>query len=446
SLAAVHTHTHTHTVNFKGGEKELLKKGRGAEIFSGSNFGAQNFNNCGQNLDRGSCNSKGITLIALIITIVIMLILAGITINLTLGENGIFQKAKLAKGQYETASVQERLELELAAMQMEGQTGLTVETYVDQLREKGVVLQENIFQRKAEANEYETALKIEDLIYVVYSKLGTNQIKIYCEGRENIMKLDWLDGTDIDRVYIKSIIFENKIPDLTNVLNKKDITANGQKPGSVMCWWTGNDAEGYNIIIGANGDVIAPRNCAYLFAGMHNLETISSNVDNPVSFDDNFNTKVTTNMHRMFEGCSALQNINLGDKFNTKNVINMEWLFRGCSSLSSVALGNNFYTERIRNLAVMFQSCTNLKKVDLGDRFSTKEVTSCVDMFAYISNLEELNLGNFGVERQPNLNTGGIFYGTTISNCKLIIKNSAKDWFYANCKPRENWGSVEEID
>ena len=35
-------------------------------------------------------NNKGITLIALIITVIVMLILAGVAINLTIGENGIF--------------------------------------------------------------------------------------------------------------------------------------------------------------------------------------------------------------------------------------------------------------------------------------------------------------------------------------------------------------------
>ncbi|MDO5557407.1 MAG: SUMF1/EgtB/PvdO family nonheme iron enzyme, partial [Clostridia bacterium] len=94
--------------------RELLKNSRGAEIFSGSNFGAQNFNNCGQNLDKGSCNANGITLIALIITIVIMLILAGITINLTLGENGIFLKAKDAKQNYEIASLKDQIQMDLS--------------------------------------------------------------------------------------------------------------------------------------------------------------------------------------------------------------------------------------------------------------------------------------------------------------------------------------------
>ena len=43
--------------------------------------------------------NKGITLIALVVTIVILLILAGITIELTLGSNGIIQKTKFAKDQ-----------------------------------------------------------------------------------------------------------------------------------------------------------------------------------------------------------------------------------------------------------------------------------------------------------------------------------------------------------
>ena len=39
-------------------------------------------------------NKKGITLIALVITIIILIILAGIVINVTIGKNGIFTKTK----------------------------------------------------------------------------------------------------------------------------------------------------------------------------------------------------------------------------------------------------------------------------------------------------------------------------------------------------------------
>ena len=38
--------------------------------------------------------TRGITLIALIITIILMLILAGVVLSLSIGENGLFKTAK----------------------------------------------------------------------------------------------------------------------------------------------------------------------------------------------------------------------------------------------------------------------------------------------------------------------------------------------------------------
>ena len=42
-------------------------------------------------------NQKGITLIALVVTIIILLILAGISIATLTGENGLLNKANVAK-------------------------------------------------------------------------------------------------------------------------------------------------------------------------------------------------------------------------------------------------------------------------------------------------------------------------------------------------------------
>lgn len=43
---------------------------------------------------------KGITLVALVVTIVVLLILAGVSISLVLGNNGIVKKAQDAKTNY----------------------------------------------------------------------------------------------------------------------------------------------------------------------------------------------------------------------------------------------------------------------------------------------------------------------------------------------------------
>ena len=55
-------------------------------------------------------NNKGITLIALVITIVIMLLLAAIAIQMALGENGLIIKASKAKKESQQAEIKEKLQ------------------------------------------------------------------------------------------------------------------------------------------------------------------------------------------------------------------------------------------------------------------------------------------------------------------------------------------------
>lgn len=59
--------------------------------------------------------SKGITLIALVITIIVLLILAGVSISLTLGENGILKKTVEAKNTNLEAEGLEKIQLAVMA-------------------------------------------------------------------------------------------------------------------------------------------------------------------------------------------------------------------------------------------------------------------------------------------------------------------------------------------
>ena len=52
-------------------------------------------------------NNKGITLVALIVTIIILLILAGVTFSFILNENGVINKSQLAVNEYEKAAENE---------------------------------------------------------------------------------------------------------------------------------------------------------------------------------------------------------------------------------------------------------------------------------------------------------------------------------------------------
>ena len=82
SLEAVHTHTHTHTHT-----NDLRKE-------------------------------KGITLVALVVTIVVLLILAGVTINLVVGQNGLINRAKEAAQKTKNATESEMQGMDDLATQL----------------------------------------------------------------------------------------------------------------------------------------------------------------------------------------------------------------------------------------------------------------------------------------------------------------------------------------
>lgn len=72
-------------------------------------------------------NNKGITLISLVVTIIMLLILAGVTIATLIGNNGILNKAKKAKEETLLASEEELRRLTI----LEAETNLENQTYTD---------------------------------------------------------------------------------------------------------------------------------------------------------------------------------------------------------------------------------------------------------------------------------------------------------------------------
>ena len=68
---------------------------------------------------------EGITLIALVVTIIVLIILAGVSINLMFGQYGIVTRAKEAKEQMEIATITENVKLELLEKQMDEGSILT---------------------------------------------------------------------------------------------------------------------------------------------------------------------------------------------------------------------------------------------------------------------------------------------------------------------------------
>jgi len=87
-------------------------------------------------------NQKGITLIALVVTIIILLILAGVTINMVLGNDGIIEQAQQAKLAQIDEQIKEELEIWKAEKEIEargGEKARTEKQFFEDLYEKELI-------------------------------------------------------------------------------------------------------------------------------------------------------------------------------------------------------------------------------------------------------------------------------------------------------------------
>lgn len=97
--------------------------------------------------DRKKDTTRGITLIALIITVIVMLILTGIVMALTIGENNIFRKAEEAGKNYSEKEAREKLELVLLDLQVDKQVNkqYNENEYINKrIVDEGMQVNENI--------------------------------------------------------------------------------------------------------------------------------------------------------------------------------------------------------------------------------------------------------------------------------------------------------------
>lgn len=75
---------------------------------------------------------EGITLVALVITIIILIILAGISLNMILGENGIIGKTKTAKEETTIAQYKEKIDLVRAEVGIKNDGNITLDNLNDE--------------------------------------------------------------------------------------------------------------------------------------------------------------------------------------------------------------------------------------------------------------------------------------------------------------------------
>lgn len=120
--------------------------------------------------------ANGITLVALVVTIIVLIILAGVSISLILGNNGIITKAKEAGKETKEKSAIEKVELMLADYMPEKQMETkTLEEYLNEQKEKGQleeVTNNNDGTITVEIDGYEITIKEDSLTIIETIKSG----------------------------------------------------------------------------------------------------------------------------------------------------------------------------------------------------------------------------------------------------------------------------------
>ena len=107
---------------------------------------------------RTSLGEKAITLIALVVTIVILLILAGVTITMTLGQNGLFTRAREGAAAYNESEVRDDLSMLITQYTWDKASDKTDKSLGDYLKDNGAT--------SVKANADGTTLEVEYKGYV----------------------------------------------------------------------------------------------------------------------------------------------------------------------------------------------------------------------------------------------------------------------------------------
>lgn len=369
------------------------------------------------NINKKIKNKRGITLIALVVTIVILLILSGITIGTLMGDGGVIKKAQEAKKTTIVSVIKENIEIDKLGKVLEKEDGLITEDELKEILEKyGEIIYDEdgeIIQGIIEKdNGYEVLLPnimdgvINQNIYVKLYTNGTlafsNNKKTIMEGQEiskdygNIKGKEYIQisWTTEEGIITNTPWFEDRNL-ITNAIFLDEI-----KPTSTSFWFTEcGKLEKIETIENLNTKYV--KNMEFMFAKCEELKELDVS---------KFDTRNVTSMKCMFIYCENLMNLDVSN-FNTSNVTNMSGMFNSCKKLTSINV-NNFNTSNVTIMGDMFRSCLSLTSIDVSN-FNTSNATTMLGMFWGCTSLTSLDVSNFDTSNVTNMQ--GMFFGINFS-------------------------------
>ena len=290
---------------------------------------------------------KGITLIALVVTIIVLLILAGIAINLTIGENGIFTRAAKAREESEKAEIIEQIQFDITDKQLENLRNIGEDEFYEILRKYGTISADETTLTTTKGN-YE--ILISDIYGgEIETSFVTTPIESweYTIDEENqTITLEKYIGTDA-KIFIPNTFTISSIN--YSVIIGRTTGQNGPFANNSKIECVKFDS---NINIESNNGYGIFLNCDSL-SKVYNIPNECTRLDyafqdcDNLSYVDKFPDSLT-NLTRAFNGCAILESV----PDIPSQVTNMDYTFAGCKSLkgkiniksNNVSSANNCFT------------------------------------------------------------------------------------------------------
>ena len=308
-------------------------------------------------------NKNGVTLIALAVTIIVMLILAGVTISTLTGNSGITTKASKAKTKSYLANIKEEYELYLSEKRMDDEyyldtlyandktiryEGNEVGTGIAEIcssikkgdEKKFEIIKGKIYYVSQDKNVIPIAVELGFSInpYEITDSgvLKSSSMNLYLVDNDGHLDLSEYEGKikTIEAGAFSKVEIESGINPLQSIVLPKGITT------------IGDDAFSYNTSLTS---IKIPNTVTSIgkraFQGCTNLTSIE--IPDTVTYIGDY----------CFSGCNRLQKIKLSKKIQTIN----QRLLQGCSSLTEIEI-----PEGVKSIGyAAFSSCSKLTTITL---------------------------------------------------------------------------------
>ena len=306
---------------------------------------------------------NGVTLIALAVTIIVMLILAGVTISTLTGNSGITTRASKAKTKSYLANIKEEYELYLSEKRMDDEydldtlyandktiryEGNEVGTGIAEIcssikkgdEKKFEIIKGKIYYVSQDKNVIPIAVELGFSInpYEITDSgvLKSSSMNLYLVDNDGHLDLSEYEGKikTIEAGAFSKVEIESGINPLQSIVLLKGITT------------IGDDAFSYNTSLTS---IKIPNTVTSIgkraFQGCTNLTSIE--IPDTVTYIGDY----------CFSGCNRLQKIKLSKKIQTIN----QRLLQGCSSLTEIEI-----PEGVKSIGyAAFSSCSKLTTITL---------------------------------------------------------------------------------